>query len=77
MPASCRKRCASKYLNSFELARAGLDRAQAVREADAATEAYLPEYKPLHVEVRRKEASLRKLRKHLERLEREALASHP
>ena len=61
----------SKYLNSFELARAGLDRAQAVREADAATEAYLPEYKPLHVEVRRKEASLRKLRKHLERLERE------
>ena len=61
----------SKYQKSFELARAGLDRAQVVRDADAATEAYLPEYKPLHVEVRRKQASLRKLRKRLERLERE------
>ena len=61
----------TKYLSSFELARASTDRAQAVREADAATEAYLPEYQPLHVEVRRKQAKLRKLGKRLERLERE------
>ena len=61
----------TKYEGSFELARAGIDRAQAVRDADAATEAYLPEYQPLHVEVRRKQADLRKLRKRLDRLERE------
>ena len=61
----------SKYLESFELARAGIDRAQAVRDADAVTEAYLPEYKPMHVEVRRKQASLLKLRKRLDRLERD------
>ena len=60
-----------KYLNSFDLARSGIDRAHAVREADAATEAYLPEYRPLHVEVRRKQAALRKLEKRLERLERD------
>ena len=60
-----------KYLNSFELARAGIDRAQAVRDADAATEAYLPEYEPLHVDVRRKQARLRKLEKRMERLERD------
>ena len=61
----------TKYLSSFELARASTDRAQAVRDADAATEAYLPEYRPLHVEVRRKQAELRKLGKRLERLERD------
>ena len=61
----------SKYLNSFELARAGIDRAQAVRDADMATQAYLPEYQPLHVEVRRKQSQLRKHRKRLDRLERE------
>jgi hypothetical protein len=60
-----------KYMNSFELARPGMEHARAVREADAATEAYLPEYRPLHVEVRRKQASLRKLEKRLERLERD------
>ena len=60
-----------KYEGSFELARAGIDRAQAVREADAATEAYLPEYEPLHVDVRRKQARLRKLEKRMERLERD------
>ena len=60
-----------KYVGSFELARAGIDRAQAVRVADAATQAYLPEYQPLHVEVRRKQSSLRKLNKRLERFERE------
>ena len=60
-----------KYVGSFELARAGIDKAQAVRVADAATQAYLPEYQPLHVEVRRKQSDLRKLQKRLERFERE------
>ena len=60
-----------KYLKSFELARAGIDHARVVRDADAATQAYLPEYRPLHVEVRRKQARLRKLEKRLDRLERE------
>ena len=60
-----------KYVGSFELARAGIDRAQAVRVADAATQAFLPEYQPLHVEVRRKQSSLRKLNKRLEQFERE------
>jgi hypothetical protein len=60
-----------KYVGSFELARAGIDKAQAVRVADAATQAYLPEYQPLHVEVRRKQSSLRKLNKRLEQFERE------
>ena len=61
----------TKYERSLVLARSGPDLAQAVREADAATEAFLPEYQPLHVEVRRKQADLRKRRKHLERLERD------
>ena len=60
-----------KYVGSFELARAGIDRAQAVRVADAATQAYLPEYQPLHVEVRWKQSNLRKFHKRLERFERE------
>ena len=42
-----------------------------MRDADAATEAYLPEYEPLHVDVRRKQAQLRKLEKRMERLERD------
>ena len=60
-----------KYERSFELARAGIDGAQAVREADAATQAYLPEYQPMHVEVRRSQSEIRRLAKRLERLERE------
>ena len=60
-----------KYEGSFELARAAIGRAQAVRDADAATQAYLPEYQPLHVEVRRKQSDLRKLRIRLDRLERD------
>ena len=48
LPDAVRK----KYEGSFTLARAGIVRAQAVRDADAATQAYLPEYQPLHVEVR-------------------------
>ena len=60
-----------KYEGSFALARAGMDRARAVRDADAATEDYLPEYRPLHREVRRKQSDIRKLRVRLERLERD------
>ena len=60
-----------KYEGSFVLARAGIDRARAVRDADAATQAFLPDYQPLHVEVRRKQADIRKLQKRLERLERD------
>ncbi len=60
-----------KYLRSFELAHAGIDGAQAVRDADAAVEAYLPEYQPLHVEVRRRQARLRRLEKRMEELERD------
>ena len=51
----------TKYVKSFELARAGIDGAQAVRDADAATEVFLPEYQPLHVDVRRTQATLGKL----------------
>ena len=60
-----------KYEGSLQHARAGIGLAQAVREADAAVEAYLPEYRPLHVEVRRMQSDLRKLGKRLERLERD------
>ena len=60
-----------KYGRSVELAREGMDLAQAVRDADAQTEAYLPEYRPLHAEVRRKQSDLRKLRTRLEALERD------
>ena len=67
LPEDLRKR----FEGSLVLARAGIDHAFAVREADAATQAYLPEYEPLHVEVRRKQARLRKLQKRLERLERD------
>ena len=67
LPDALRK----KYERSFELARAGIDGAQAVREADAATQAYLPDYQPLHVEVRRKQSEIRRLEKRLERLERD------
>ena len=67
LPDAVRK----KYEGSFTLARAGIDRAQAVRDADAATQVYLPEYQPLHVQVRRKQSDIRKLQKRLERLERD------
>jgi len=60
-----------KYERSVELARDGLGLVHAVREADAQTQAYLPEYQPLHVEVRRKQSDLRKLRTRLEVLDRE------
>ena len=67
LPADLRK----KYEGSLDLARASFGLAQAVRDADAAVQAYLPEYRPLHVEVRRKQSDLRKLGQRLERLERD------
>ena len=67
LPADLRK----KYEGSLDLARASFGLARAVRDADAAVQAYLPEYRPLHVEVRRKQSDLRKLGKRLERLERD------
>ena len=70
-PASLPDAIREKYEGSFELARAGIGYAQVVRDADAATAEFLPDYRPLHVEVRRKQASLRKLEKRLERLERD------
>ena len=66
-----------KYEGSFELARAGIDLAQAVRDADAATEAYLPEYEPLHVEVRRKQAGAPQAREAAGATGAGTLASHP
>ena len=67
LPDALRK----KYEGSLDLARSSIGLARAVRDADAAVEAYLPEYRPLHVEVRREQADLRKLGKRLERLERD------
>ena len=61
----------TKYEGSFVLARSGIDAAQAVQDADAATQAFLPGYEPLHAEVRRKQSDIRKLEKRLERLERD------
>ena len=46
-----------EVLNSFELARAGIDRAQGGARCGRGDRGeYLPEYEPLHVEVRRKQA---------------------
>ena len=48
-----------------------MDLAQAVRDAGAQTRAYLPEYRPLHAEVRCKQSDVRELRTRLETLERD------
>ena len=56
---------------SFAAARASLELAGEVRAAEAAVDAYLPEYRPLHVDVRRKQADLRDLEEDLERLSRD------
>ena len=56
---------------SFAEARSSLELAGEIRAADAAVDAYLPEYQPLHVDVRRKQADLRKLDGKLERLVQE------
>ena len=67
LPADLRDRLG----NGFGQARASMDLADSVRTADAAVEAYLPEYRPLHVEVRRKQADIRRVEKDLERLSRD------
>ena len=56
---------------SFAEARSSLELAGAIRAADAAVDGYLPEYRPLHVEVRRKQADLRRLDRELQRLGQE------
>ena len=56
---------------SFAAARASLDLAGEVRATGAAVDAYLPEYRPLHVDVRRRQADLRDLEEELERLSRD------
>ena len=53
---------------SFAEARASIELAGKVRAADAAVAGYLPEYRPLHVDVRRTQAALRKLDRDIERL---------
>ena len=55
----------------FGEARSSLELAGKVRAADAAVEEVLPDYRPLHVDVRRKQADLRRLDRDLERLTRE------
>ena len=60
-----------KLGTSFAEARSSLELAGAIRAADAAVADYLPEYQPLHVEVRRKQADLRRLDRDLRRLGQE------
>ena len=60
-----------KFGHSLDQARASLDLAQAVRAADAAMQAYLPEYRPLHTTVRRQQSEIRKIESDVERLERD------
>ena len=67
LPADLRE----KLGKGFGQARASIDLADGVRTADAAVEAYLPEYRPLHVEVRRQQAGIRRIEKDLERLSRD------
>ena len=55
----------------FGEARSSLELAGTVRSADAAVEEILPDYRPLHTEVRRKQADLRRLDRDLEQLARE------
>ena len=56
---------------SFAEARSSIELAGEIRAADAAVDGYLPEYRPLHVDVRRKQGDLRKLDRELERLGQE------
>ena len=67
LPAALRE----KLGRSLDQAQASVDLAQAVRAADAATQAYLPEYRPLHTAVRRKQSEIRKIESGIERLERD------
>ena len=67
LPAAVRDKLAA----SFDEARASIELAGQVRAADAAVEAYLPEYRPLHVDVRRSQKELRNLEDEIERLARD------
>ena len=67
LPAAVRDKLAA----SFDEARASIELAGQVRAADAAVEAYLPEYRPLHVDVRRSQKELRDLEDEIERLARD------
>ena len=67
LPAALRE----KFGHSLDQAHASLDLARAVRAADAAMQAYLPEYRPLHTAVRRKQSEIREIESDVERLERD------
>ena len=67
LPADLRDRLGG----SFAEARSSLDLAGKVRAADAAVGDYLPEYRPLHVDVRRKQADIRRVDRELQRLGQE------
>ena len=67
VPADLRDRLGG----SFAEARSSLELAGKVRAADAAVVDYLPEYRPLHVDVRRKQADLRRVDRELQRLGQE------
>ena len=67
LPADLRE----KLGKGFDDARSSMELAGKVRAADAAVEEILPEYQPLHTEVRRKQARLRRLERDFERLSRD------
>ena len=67
LPADLRE----KLGKSFGDARSSIELAGSVRAADAAVGEILPQYQPLHVDVRRKQANLRRLDRDLERLRQE------
>jgi len=66
LPARQRKALEDSYAKVL----ATFDRVAEVREAEAALDAYVPEYRPLHREVRRIQSDLRDLDGERERLER-------
>jgi len=60
-----------KLSKGISQASSSIELADAVRTADAATEAFLPGYRPLHVDVRRKQTQLREIERRLEELEQD------
>ncbi len=66
LPEGLRK----KLGQSVDQARASFEHMNAVRAADAAIEAYLPDYWPLHKQVRRQQREVRKFERELEELGR-------
>ena len=67
------KNVAQSLAKSIEQAGASINLANGVRAADQATHAILPQYKPLHAQVRRQQAAMRKIDQRLEELGREHL----